>query len=448
MPKIVDPDLLIVGTNLTINTSARTIALNAAGSLIAKDGVTLQALYSKLVELWTTTSYNKFPFPIYAIDARSGQFILGFDGSTYNGWCLANDTTRQMIRDAGWSEYSAGGALNRQYVGIVSLGDVNTGAQVYYQRVSGGAVANFTFTDEVNEAVQIFGDAANGNFDTRSYFRVYAREPGYTYADSALADIAETATGPYVLRFPLSNTADAKILANDAAMSGAPYASITVTYYATNQTRTIGGTSYPFRVIVDGANATAEQIYTKIQFLLRQNTDIDSGAGVVTGKSADKLMSFVGDNLITSTGVFIDNFNASDTNRITFTDQNGVARIFPFTAAGALTFNSYLIGGYYRMYFTTLPGASDDFGESGAVTVNDAAGAAIAGTISGASVSFTFDYDNNTQGGRTPATNAAVTVIAGKAGSAKPVVATGTIQRAVGQTIALVAEQDRAYSNP
>jgi hypothetical protein len=450
MPKIVDPDLLIVGTNLTIDTSAKTIALNVGGSLIAKDGVTLQALYSKLVELWTTATYNKFQFPMYAIDARSGQFIWGFDGSTYNGWNPADDATRNMLRDAGWSEFSAAAALQRQYVGAVSLGDINTGAQPYYQRVSAGSAINFTYIDEVNAGVQVFGDATNGNFDNRTYFRIFAREYGYTYADSSLPDIAETGTGAYVLRFPLSNSIDAKIQAADGAMSGAPYSSITVTYYNTDQNRTIGGTAYPYRIIINGANATAEQIYTKLQFLLRQNSDIDSGAGTVTGKTADKLLTFVGDNLITATGVYIDNFNSSDINRITFTDKNGVARNFPFTAAGQMTFNAPLVGAgsNYRMWFKTLPGAGNDYGEASAVTVNDSSGNPITGTISTGSISFTFDYDGNSQGGRTPGTDAAVVLTAVRPGSGKVTIAEFTIGRAVGQTFAMVAEIDRTYSNP
>lgn len=39
-----------------------------------------------------------------------------------------------------------------------------------------------------------------------------------------------------------------------------------------------GGSSYNFRKIINGNSATLEQIYTKIQYLLRQNSDIDSGA--------------------------------------------------------------------------------------------------------------------------------------------------------------------------
>src|SRR6056300_137488 len=109
MAKIIDGDDLIVGTNITIDTTAKTFTLiaSADGSttngLIAKDGVTLQALYSKFIKLWETSAYNQFPFPMYAIDALSGQFQFGTDGSSFSGWAPANDATRQMLRDGGWT---------------------------------------------------------------------------------------------------------------------------------------------------------------------------------------------------------------------------------------------------------------------------------------------------------------------------------------------------------
>ena len=86
MAKITTPDMLNVGVELTIDTTAKTFTLNQAGNLVFKDGVTLQALYSKFVKLYETSTYNKYPFPMYTIDAKSGQFQLGTDGNTYNGW--------------------------------------------------------------------------------------------------------------------------------------------------------------------------------------------------------------------------------------------------------------------------------------------------------------------------------------------------------------------------
>lgn len=449
MAKITDGDLLNVGTEITLDTTAKTFTLVAAGNLVAKDGVTLQALYSKFIKLWETSAYNKYPFPMYAIDALSGQFQFGTDGGTFNGWKPANDTTRQMLRDGGWSEYSAAGVLNRQYVGIVALASgFPAGAQFYYQRASGGAALNFTFTDSPNEGIQVYGDAANGSFDNRTYFKIFCREYAYTYDDASLGDVGLSATGAFKVSLPVSVGSDLKITAADAAMSGAPYSGITVTYYGADQSKTIGAGSYPFRKIINGNSATLEQIYTKIQYLLRQNSDIDAGAGTVTGKTENSLCYFVGDTLYTTQGVFIENIQANDVNRVVFLDQNGVQRTYPYVAAGTINFNSFLTqggAGYYRMYFTTLPGATNDYGESGAVTVNDGSAVPIAGTISSGSIGFTFDYDANVQGGRTAGTDAAVTIVAGNKGVAKPVVVTGTISRAKGISFSLVAEQDRAY---
>jgi hypothetical protein len=203
-------------------------------------------------------------------------------------------------------------------------------------------------------------------------------------------------------------------------------------------------------VIIDGDGKTAEQIYTKVQQLLRSTGDIDSGAGTVTGRTADSLLRFVGDTLITGVGVYIDNFNSNDTNRITFTDQAGVVRTFPFVAAGTISFNGNLVAdgqAIYRMYFATLPGANNDFGEAAAVLVQNSAAVDIAGNVSGASVSFSFNYDSNVQGGRTPGTDAAVTVVAIGLTTGQYVSAQALITRAVGQNISLVAPLERNYAN-
>lgn len=541
MAKIVDPDDINVGTEITFNLPARTFTLVAAGNLVAKDGVTGNAIWAKFVDLWTTATYQPYPFPMNVLDARSGQYIFGQDpGGSYNGWKPADDTTRQMIRDAGWSEYSNAGALNRQYVGMVALASgIPGGDQLYYQRTSTGAANNFTFTDTPNEAIQVFGDASNGNFDERAYFKLFCRPPSYLYDDAVLGDVGETGTGAYKVALPIAVGADLKITDTDGNVSTlSPYTQINVKYFSGAYSKDVdSATDRNFGIVVDvgthsgidgsmtasgntltsaaggitGANytggtltvhegtnagtyaisgtptgtvvtisgtfaatessasftlqratpvsASLAQIYTKIQYLLRQNSDIDSTAGTVTGKTAGLLLNFVGDSLkcgfYTPTnpngggsGVMVEGIAAADLNSIVFYDNTATAREYPYASAGALNFNAALTSGgtgYYRMYFTSLPGAGDDYGESGAVTVNDKDGNPITGTITGGTINFTFDYSNNAQGGRTPGTNAAVTVVAGNAGSAKPVVATGTITQSKAISITLTAETDRAY---
>lgn len=450
MPKIISKAQINVGVELTIDEPGRTFMLNAAGNLIAKDGVTIQALYSKLSDLWSTATYQDSPFPLNALDALSGQYYFGVDaGGNYSGWKPANDATRQMLRDGGWREYSGAGVLNREYVGIVGLGAVSAGAQLYYQKVSGGAAANFTFTDQCNEGIQIFGDAANGNFDSRTYFKGYVREYAKKYKDSVLADTGKTATGANIVNVLLSNEDDLKIQANDAAMTGAPYSGITVSYFTANQTRNIGGSPFNFKIIVNGGNATLEQIYTKLQFLLRQSSDINAAgtAGVKTGKIQSALCSFVGDTLVTGASVFIDNIQTADSNRIEFFDDGGTKRTNPYTAAGTMSFNSVLIGAgsSYRLMYSAPAGAGNDYGESGAITVNNSVGMPITGVISSGAIGFDFDYDNDAAGG-TAGTDKAVTLIGIRPGFGKFAVATGVLSRSKGISLSLVGEQDRVYS--
>lgn len=457
MAKIIDGDDIVVGTNIAINTTAKTFTLSVGGALTsAKEGVTLQAVYSKFIKLWETAAYNKYAFPMYVIDAKSGQFQFGTDGGSFNGWKPADDATRQMLRDGGWSEYSSAGVLLRQYVGIVSLGDVNTGAQLYYQRAAADAPIDFTFDDEVNEGIQVYGDVANGNFDKRAYFKGFVREQGKKYKASTLADTGQTATGAYTVNVLLSNEDDLDIVADDTAVLSGVYTGINVSFYSASQLKDINSPSddFPFRTIVQGNNGTLQQIYTKVQYLLRQSTDINTAgtAGVITGQTASDLMYFIGPDLYCNQSVFIENIDPAYINNVFFIDHNGVPRSYDYAAAGVLNFNSFLTSGgtgYYRVYITDSVTGTDDYGTATALTLNDKDGNPITGTITSSAIAFTFAYSSNVQGGRSvftsPGGDVPVTIVAGNKGVAKPVVATTTIIRSKTNSATLTAEQDRAY---
>ena len=447
MAMIQDPDLLNIGTEITINTGARTFTLVEAGNLVAKDGVDMNALWSFFVDKWATATYKPFPFPMNKVDNRSGQYIFGRDpGGTYNGWKPADDTTRQMLRNGGWNEYSSAGVLNRVYFGAVLQGGVSAGSQCYYQKESGGAAINYTFTDLPNEARQVYGDASNGNFDHRTFFKSFNRTYGYTFDDVSLTDISETATGPFKLPFGINTAADLNLTANDTNVVLAPYDTCTIAYNSATSNATIGAGSYPFKKYITHTNLTRYQIYTRMQYLLRQNSNINTGgtAGAVTGKTADLICWFVGPTLYTR--AFFTPI-AADLNDVVFIDDNGVERVFPYASAGTLNFNANLTSGgagYYTLYYTTTPGG-DDFGEGTAIIVKDKDGVDITGTITGASIAFTFDYSSNTQGGYAGGTNRDVTLVWGNPGVAKPGVSTGQITQSKGISISAVAEADPSY---
>ena len=462
MAKITSKSLLAVGVEVTIDEPNRIITLNGAGDLVAKDGVSWQALYSFFVDLWATPTYQDSPFPFYAIDALSGQYQVGTDGSTYSGWKFSDtdsNATRNMLRDGGWSEFSAAGVLLQQYTGFIGLGSITPASTVqpYYHLGLTDAPTNFPFADQFNVGVKVFGDATHGNFDKRTYAKTFVREYGKKFKSSVLADTGATGTGANKQNFLISNEDDLKIqtllgavqATGDAAMSSAPYSGITVAYYTANQTRTIAGVSRNFKIIITGNGGTLEQIYAKVQYLLRQNTNINTGgtAGIKTGKIQDELLKFVGDTLVTSQSVFIDGISNTDSNRVEFYDDSNTLRTNPYTAAGTMNFNSVLVGAgsSYRLMYTAPAGAGNDYGESGAITVKNAAGTPITGTISSSSIAFDFDYDNDALGG--PAgTEKAVTLVGIRPGSGKFAVANGTLSRSKGISLSLVAETDRVYS--
>lgn len=351
-----------------------------------------------------------------------------------------------MIRNAGWSEYSNAGVLNRQYFGAVLQGSVSAGSQCYFQKTSTGAAVNYTFTDLPNEAIQVFGDASNGSFDNRAFFKSFNRTYGYTFDDVSLTDISETATGAYKLPFGINTSADLNLSADDTAVLSAPYSSVTIAYNSSTSNATIGAGSYPFRKYITPGTATRYEIYTKMQYLLRQNTDINTGGtgGVVTGKTADLICWFVGPTLYSR--AFFTPLSA-DLNDVVFIDDNGVEHIFPYASAGTLNFNSNLTSGgtgYYTLFYTTTPGG-DDFGEGTAVIVKDKDNNDITGTISAASIDFSFSWSSNTQGGFTGATPRPVTLVWGNPGISKPGVSTGTIIQSKGISISAVAAEDPSY---
>ena len=101
-------------------------------------------------------------------------------------------------------------------------------------------------------------------------------------------------------------------------------------------------------------------------------------------------------------------------------------------------------GSSYRLIYKVGPGAGDDYGDASPVTVKDASGADITGTISASSIAFNFLYDTDTLGG-TAATDKAVVLIGIRPGHGKFKVAEGTLARSKSMAFSLAADKDPTY---
>lgn len=451
MAIVTDPDSLVDGTDIIINVSTKTIqivdghAITAAG---ATGGVTGQCLYSKLKELWKSNStYIKYPFPMESITPEQFEFV--------SGWQLYGISSRKLIRNAGWAEKDTSGTITQQWAGIISLGSI-ANTDIPYFRWDTGDSLPLIYVGPINEAIPIFGiagsDAAGGGsaIDHRtSLLQLYVRTQGKTYGSSTSTAIGASSLTYQVYRFPLSNATDLNITADDTTISTtAPYTQISVQYFTTDQNRYIDSTTTarPFRIVISDASgiATAQQIYEKIQYLLRQGDDIDSGSGTVIGNTADALLSFSGSTLNGATGVVIDNLNSNYLNSVEFIDQTGVSRTYPFVAAGTITFGANAGSGDFKYWM--FPAST--FGTSSAAVVTDKSGTPISGTYTGSPVSFTFNYDTDTQGGHTAGTDFPVKVLGIGLSGGQYVEVDYTLTRSAGQSILLAPAQERNYSNP
>jgi hypothetical protein len=227
--------------------------------------------------------------------------------------------------------------------------------------------------------------------------------------------------------------------------------------------RLIGSSYYAFTTIVDAdqtvgptvsGSARTGEVYTAVQYLLRLDADIDTNAtGAVNGKTANSLLRFVGDTLVTSAGVYVDSFNSQDTNSITFTDALGAANTFPFVAALTVNFGTNLQNDQYSNYWVFFTNANGNlYGTTAAIIVQDAAAADMAGTVNPAwptkrtLVSHTFNYDSNVQGGRTTSTDAAITVVGIGLTTGQYVSATGSIAKSTANAVTLTSSLERNYS--
>jgi len=133
---------------------------------LSNDGVTLQALYSFTKEEWKNDDeLIRHPFPFVAITPEQMELVEGwvFHVGTDAGGIGASDTiqdteTAKLIRSGGWREIDSASVLQKEYAGVVTLGDFenNTADVAYFEQGNDPSTADttdFTFPGPVNEAV-------------------------------------------------------------------------------------------------------------------------------------------------------------------------------------------------------------------------------------------------------------------------------------------------------
>lgn len=451
MAKIIDPDNLtyiVDGSpsteNLRFDTTNKTIQLVAGGSLVAKDGVTGQCLFSKIKEVIKADS-NLIK---YALPVR--EMIHDESMELVNGWTFKDATTLKMVRDCGVAYVNVAGAITAMFACFYTNGTLLTGAP-YGTQSSASNASTFTFTHVnigasfgVNELIQIYSDT-NGDgtpdYDYRSYVKLFLREAGYTYSEQNNSEIGYSTLTYKKYVFALTHAVDPGVTVSDGTLAG--YTGMSITWYAAAQSFSLGTNGpYNYHVVINANGHTYDETYSWVQYQLRQTSDIDAGAGTRTGSVAAALVFMDGATLKTKLqsvgGVHISNPAGSSLNNIAEADDafSGTYRTYPYVAAITIEFDSFLqldgANAKFWLFDGNYPGAS-------AALLVDNDSNPITGTISAGSLSFGFNY---------PGSPVAYTAVAVGKDKARTAVSAGTIVASTANKAVLVAGQERWYANP
>jgi hypothetical protein len=189
-------------------------------------------------------------------------------------------------------------------------------------------------------------------------------------------------------------------------------------------------------VLITAAGKTHDQIYSWVQYKLRQTSNIDAG-GTKNGNVTPALVRMDGTTLKTIYqsvgGVHIVNPSATSYNYISEQDDTQAYRTYPLSVSVALEFDSYLTsdaGSYFWVFKTS------DYGTPGATPLLDSSSAQMKGTAtSNTSFAYTYSVD-------VPLTGVAMGV-----GGAKIGVVTTTLTN-TGAKLVFTPGLERWYVNP
>lgn len=458
MAKITDPDLLtyiVDGSpttqHLRFDTTNKTIELVADGTtLIAKDGVTGQCLFSRIkMALNADANLIKYKIPVREmIHDESLEFI--------NGWTLKNTASVKMVRDCGVAYVNLSGVVTAMFACFTTLGALAAGTttELYFAQSSSSSASTSTFTHVntgttfgVNELVQIYSDT-NGDgtpdYDYRSYAKVFLRRAGYTYDEASNADIGYATLTYKKYNFPVTHQIDAGVTKDDSTVSG--YTGMSITWSVSPLDTTLDGTTH-FNVHVDivANNHTHDEVYSWVQYKLRQGSDIDSGAGTRNGNVAAALVFMDGTTLKTKLqdvgGVRISGISAASYNNVAMVSDAGTYYSYPYTAAITFEFDAYLqadgaAAKFWIFDASTYPGGS-------ATVLKDASNNDMIGDLTGGAATKSFSYKPAGAWADKPWVGVAVGM-----GNGKIAEASGTIQQSTGNKGVFVAGKERWWLNP
>lgn len=368
----------------------------------------------------------KFGGAYELINGRKFDDVDGTDTSSTNNSAGDSDD-RCKIRGSGWIERNTAGAIGRIYYGVKSLGNIEAASQPYYQLSAGGAPVNFAKAGDIDEAIQVYGDAAidinTTTFDTRTYLSNKVRTFGYNYDEKILADSGVTEMGGYSSGFALGEsahlTSGAYSLADVYGVSQiSPWTGMGLEELDTPQVETGFTTadgSFTW-VVNNTVPGTLNEVVAFLDALAQTDDDInDHVTNVTNGKRVGTWYTYSADGKIqprvgtgaAGEGLFIEGLVGTDKNRVIFTDDSGATKVYPAYSNVSVTVGADAVAdtnAWFHAFFLDGPGGND-YNTINALTVEDASAVEVKGNVNTSplrvinAIAFEFDWYGDTIGG-------------------------------------------------
>jgi hypothetical protein len=157
---------LTFGSTATVTVGTKEVEVSAA--------TTVQNWYSFMIESWIAESalYNvAFPFSTNG----PNSFTLS------DGWEWGDGATSIAYLSRDGMRYTDGGVITASWAAFLTVG-VPSGETLRYQQSDGGTTVSAAATGELDQLIQIYGDATHGNFDDTNYLVMKVQAEGYDEA--------------------------------------------------------------------------------------------------------------------------------------------------------------------------------------------------------------------------------------------------------------------------
>lgn len=343
---------------------------------------------------------------------------------------------RLKLADSGITEFNVAGAIKRVYHGAKSLNPINATTQPYYLLAASLSEADrqaatpvdFSKPGSINELIQTFGDATNGNFDSRAAVLINcAREFGYTIGEANSLDTGVAELGAYAQGYGIGNAVVNElsgIALTDVRGGGAipPYTNLGFFRHGTPQTRTGFSSSgagasgnFTDEITLSSGTMSLVQLRAFLDAVMLEDADVNDNSGA-TGtflpKRAEPLYTISSTGqLVTRTGLYVDpaRLTAEAQQQIQMTNDAGGLHSIPFNSGLEITVSDAWINDanpWFRILYVSA--TSGNYDTDNAVTVLDSSAGALAGDatdarLSGNTITAAYAYDTETGGGEVTA---------------------------------------------